>query len=127
MIINVLPTSTDNGDAYALLEPLFITWRDKKLEVPVGFRCDGCSVPEFLWGTVSPKIDPRTIRGATAHDYIYRTHPAGWTRKEADELFYEVIHKDGLSWWRSQKAYWGVRIFGGSAWDAQDGKGEKKQ
>ena len=122
MIINVLPTVNENGDDYALLEPLVMTLRDKQLVVPVGFWCVGCSVPEYLLGTVSPKIDPRTIRGATAHDYIYRTHPAGWTRKEADELFYEVIHKDGLSWWRSQKAYWGVRIFGGSAWRGKDKK-----
>ena len=34
----------------------------------------------------------------------------------ADEMFYDLIREDGLSWYRAQKAYWGVRIFGGLAW-----------
>ena len=56
MIIDVLPTTTENGDAYALREPLSITRRDKKVEVPIGFRCDGCSVPEFLGGQFLLKL-----------------------------------------------------------------------
>ena len=107
---------TDRGDILTLKEELVILWRGKTLVVPAGFESDGASVPRFLWGSVSPQIHPATLRGAVAHDFIYRNQPTGWTRKEADELFYDLIREDGLAWWTAQKAYWGVRLFGGGAW-----------
>lgn len=108
--------ATENGDIITLLEPLVVEWQGRVLIVPACFQSDGASVPQFLWSTVSPAIDPRTIRGAVAHDYLYRMTPAGWTRKMADEMFYDLIRADGLGWWRAQKVYWGVRLFGGSSW-----------
>ena len=107
---------TAQGDIITLLEDLTVQFNGKTLTVPAGFQSDGASVPQFLWDSVSPQIDPRTLRGALVHDYIYRNAPDQWTRKEADDLFYEFIREDGLSWWSAQKAYWGVRLFGTSAW-----------
>ena len=107
----------ERGDIITLREELMIKFRGKMFIIPARFECDGASVPRFLWDSVSPQISPETLRGAVAHDYLYRNHVPGWTRKEADELFYELIREDGLSWYRSQKAYWGVRLFGGSAWE----------
>lgn len=107
---------TGDGDVITLQQDLIVVWRDRTLLIPAGFQSDGASVPQFLWSSVSPAIDPRTIRAAIVHDYLYRTAPAGWTRKDADDLFYDFCRQDGLSWWKSQKAYWGVRCFGGSAW-----------
>ena len=112
----------ENGDVITLLEELRVVYNGRILTVPAGFESDGASVPRFLWSTVSPALDPRTLRAAIAHDYLYRTTPPGWTRKEADELFYDFCREDGLSWWASQKAYWGVRIFGGSSWQDFDGE-----
>ena len=106
----------ERGDVVTLRQDLCIIWNGKTLFVPEGFESDGASVPRFLWGSITPAIDHRTIRGAIAHDYLYRRTPAGWTRKEADELFYDLIREDGLGWWASQKAYWGVRLFGSSSW-----------
>lgn len=115
MLIDI-HTETERGDVLTLKEPLLVAWRGKLLEVPEGFESDGASVPRAFWATISPRVDPATIRGAVAHDYLYRTHPQGWTRADADALFRDLIREDGLSWWRTQKAYWGVRLFGGSAW-----------
>ena len=109
----------DRGDIITLREELRIVWNGKVLTVPANFECDGASVPRFLWGSVSPQIHPCTLRGAVAHDYLYRHQPPGWSRKEADQLFYDLIREDGLSWFRAKKAYWGVRIFGGESWDAR--------
>ena len=104
------------GNILTLSNDLTVYWRGRTLTVGRGFKSDGASVPRFLWSTVSPAIDPRTLRAAIVHDYLYRTTPPGWTRKEADELFYDFCREDGLSWWASQKAYWGIRLFGGSSW-----------
>lgn len=107
----------DDNNIITLLDDLIIIWGDRIIRVPDGFKSDGASVPQFLWDDISPAIDPRTIRAAIAHDWIYRTHPDGWTRKMADDLFYAFCRKDGLSWWKSQKAYWGVRMFGSYSWN----------
>lgn len=107
---------TERGDLFRTLEPLEYVWRGKRFTVPAGFESDGASVPEFLWASVSPRIDNRTLRGAIGHDYLYRTHPQGWTKSEADAMFRDLIREDGLSWWKSQKAYWGVCLFGGGSW-----------
>ena len=110
------------GDVLTLLEPLAIHWRDRELIVPEGFASDGASVPRAFWSTVSPRVDPATIRGAVAHDYLYRRHPHGWTRVEADRLFRELIAEDGLARFPAFKAWLGVRLFGGRAWRAGGGR-----
>ena len=120
MIIDI-HHADENGDIITLQEDLSVTWREKNVTVPAGFKCDGASIPRFLWSSVSPAIDPRTLRGAVVHDYLYRTAPENWNRKEADDLFYDLIREDGLGWWKSQKAYWGVRMFGSSSWSRKDG------
>lgn len=106
----------NQNNVITLSEDLIVIWDDRVIRVPAGFKSDGVSVPQFLWDDVSPAIDHRTIRAAIIHDWIYRTHPDGWTRKMADDLFYDFCRMDGLNWWRSQKSYWGVRIFGGYSW-----------
>jgi hypothetical protein len=111
----------DKDDLFVLKKNIVYNWREKILVVPKGFKSDGCSVPRFLWSTISPQIDPRTLAGAILHDYIYRNaYNLSWTRKEADKAFYDIIRSDGLSWWKAQKAYWGVRLFGASSWRKED-------
>lgn len=107
---------TKRGDVITVLEDFPITWKRKKFTILCGFESDGFSTPEFLWTTVSPAIDPRTLRGAVSHDWVYRVQPPNWTRAQADAMLYDFVRADGLNWWRSQKAYWGLRWFGGKAW-----------
>ena len=95
-----------------LLEDVNVAWHEYTFTVPAGFACDGCSVPTFLWDSISPQIDPRTLRGAVVHDYIYRGNVPGISREEADELFLDFIREDGLSSLRAYLAYWGVRLAG---------------
>lgn len=105
---------TENGDVLTLLEDLHVSWRGKTLVVPAGFKSDGASVPRALWSTVCPNIDPRTLRAAIVHDYIYRNAVPGWTRLEADELFYDFMVEDGFPKFKAGVAYYGVRWFGGA-------------
>ena len=102
------------GNVYTLREDL--TYGG--LTVPAGFSSDGASVPRFFWRVVFPPGDTRALRAAFLHDYIYRTHPAGWTKSAADELFRKLLIEDGVSRNSANMAYWGVRLFGGSAWKA---------
>jgi hypothetical protein len=114
--IKVAVFSGRNGDCIRLLKNLKYEYKGKIFIVPAGFVSDGASVPQFLWGTISPAIDPRTLDAAIAHDHLYRSHCYDFTRGEADMLFYRLCRAHGLGFWRSVKAYLGVRLFGGKYW-----------
>ena len=109
-----------SGDCYRTLEdytyPAFKGC--PSFTVPAGFEFDGASVPALLQLGVFSSGDTRVLDGALGHDFIYRTHPKDWTRKRADEFFYKSIRDNGISWWRAKKAYWGLRLFGHKAWEA---------
>ena len=109
------------GNVITLLESLVAVYDSggalKLFTVPEGFRSDGFSTPRFLWATISPAIDQRTLRAAVCHDYIYRTQPQDWTRKDADLMLYQFCREDGLGWFAANKAYYGLRLFGGKAWN----------
>jgi len=106
--------SDEMGNVYTLLEPLTCGG----LTVPAGFESDGASVPRFFWRIVFPPGDYRALEAAFLHDFIYRTHPEGWTRAQADELFRSLLIENGVPRLSANLAYWGVRLFGGSAWNA---------
>lgn len=103
-----------HGNIFTLLHPIYF----RNLTVPEGFESDGASVPRFLWGAVFPSGDHKAMFGALVHDYVYRTHPYGWTKTDADEAFLELLKKGGVSSYRAYKAYLGVLLFGRSAWNA---------
>ena len=102
----------ERGNVFTLLEPL----RRNELTVPAGFKSDGASVPRFFWRLVFPPGDAQALEAAILHDWIYRAHPEGWTREEADQLFYKALVADGMSEWRATLAYLGVRLFGDRSW-----------
>ena len=116
MISVSIHAEDERGNVLTLQEPLEFIWNGHIVYVPAGFESDGVSTPRCLWSSISPAIHPQTLRAGIAHDYIYRTQPDDWTRKDADEMFYDLCRADGLGWWRAQKAYWGLRMFGGVAW-----------
>ena len=117
MLIDIHKTD-ERGNFFTLREPLWIDWGGRLLIVPYGFESDGASVPRFFWRLVFPPSDNRALRAAFAHDYIYRTHPAGWTKAEADAMFFDLLVADGIPVFRAYLAYLGVHFFGGSAWKA---------
>lgn len=111
--------TAEKGRVYTLMEPhgLTIKWRDKEpFVVPCGFNSDGASVPRFFWRLVFPPGDPKARRAGFAHDYLYRYHPNGWTKAEADKMFYDLLREDGVGFFRAKLAYWGIKFFGHIAW-----------
>lgn len=108
----------ERGNVYTLRDPegLNLFWNGKEISVPYGFECDGASVPRFFWRYVFPPGDTHAMRAAFCHDWIYRTHPDGWTKQEADQMFRDFLLEDGVAPRRARRAYWGVKLFGGSSW-----------
>ena len=108
----------ENGNVFTLKEPegLTVIWKRKTIVVPYGFKSDGASVPRFFWRFVFPPGDTKALRAAFAHDFIYRTHPEGWTKAEADQLFYDLLIADDIGSVSAWCAYQGVNWFGKSSW-----------
>ena len=102
------------GNIFVLLRPISYLG----VVIPAGFESDGASVPRLLWGVVFPRDDRNAMFAAIFHDFLYRTHPGRWTRSEADDTFLYLLEQGGVSWIRRTRAYIGVRLFGGSSWDA---------
>jgi hypothetical protein len=109
------------GNVYTLLEDLAIVWNNKVLVVPAGFKSDGASVPRFFWRIVFPPGDSKALRASIAHDFIYRNRPNGWTKNEADKMFYYTLREDGVPCINAGIAYLGVRWFGEASWTAGNG------
>lgn len=95
---------------------LRINWNGRAFVIPRYFESDGASIPRFLWDSVSPQIHPKTLKAALAHDYIYRTQPDGWTKEDADKMFYDLMVANGFPKFKAWLAYKGVVYFGGLAW-----------
>lgn len=88
------------------------------LVLPVGFESDGASVPRILWPVVFPADDLQAMFGAFVHDFVYRTHPRGWSKAQADDEFKYLLERGGVSKRRARLAYLGVKLFGGPSWRA---------
>lgn len=104
----------EQGNVFTLLSP--IVYED--LVIPAGFESDGASVPRFFWRCVFPPNDTRALRAAFIHDYVYRIHPKGWSKKKADKTFYKLLRENGIGYCSAKLAYLGVRGFGFPSWNA---------
>ena len=98
-----------------------------KMTVWKGFVYDRASIPRIFWvlidkdslGNVAPLI----------HDLLYRYGGAipqnqlspyrRFSRKEADDLFLELMTKCGVTKGRREAAYQAVRRFAGSSWKGE--------
>ena len=114
MIVKPLPKQ----NLYELVEPLvfWIVYDDdySRCEVPAGFVFDGASVPRFFWRVVSTPFQPKVMRAACIHDYLYRNHIV--EKDVADEKFKSVLIADGVDKERAETMFTGVRLGGKSAY-----------
>jgi hypothetical protein len=79
--------------------------------VPKGFVTDYASVGR-IGGLLIPKIG-KSRKPAVIHDYLYSIEcKYNYTRKEADEKFYEGLKVVGMGLFRRSIAYAGLRLFG---------------
>ena len=105
------------GNVFTVLYPYRVNFGGRNFLIPRGFESDGASVPRLFWRVVFPNSDSHATTAGICHDWIYRTQPEGWTRKDADRMFLALLIEFGTPAPRALAAYLAVRCFGGIAWN----------
>ncbi len=102
-------------DAWETQAPFEVYLCDgRKITVPKGFVYDKGSVPRLAWGLI-PRDDRSGVIAFLVHDYLYETQIL--SRKESDQIMYELLRAGGMSWFRSQAAYRAVRLAVWKNWE----------
>jgi len=106
--------SWDGDDMIVRLEHYLVVPTSKgNITIPTGFLSDGLSIPSPFRPLVGPATGRAFVAGLL-HDFLYsRSSTAHYnmTRKDADDLFLEVMRNLGIGF-RRNLIYRAVRLFG---------------
>jgi hypothetical protein len=93
-----------------LVEDFIITVdNDITITVPKGYVTDGSSIPRIFHRLYHPFVT-EAIWASCVHDYMYSHLYTRFSKDFADELFKEMIKKDGGSVIMQQAFYRSVRL-----------------
>lgn len=83
------------------------------VEIPVGYRFDGASIPRLAWAIIGPPFEPDFCLAACVHDYYCdHSHEIGdyQARVIGDAVFFALLKKAGVPRWRRVLMYMAVRL-----------------
>ena len=105
-------------EAYEVVEDIQAKSGDITIKVPKFFQFDGASIPSPAWQLIGTPFQPRLMTASVFHDWIYHTHEV--KKKDADDLFYTLLLRDGVGKTRAWLMYEAVGSFGDSYWTNDD-------
>lgn len=106
------------GYQFQLCDDLLFEVDKERDVVPKDFVTDLASIPRILWPIWSPN-KANTISAAVIHDYMYLM-PNGRSRKDVDDIFYQILVNNGLDTTVATKYWLAVRLFGSKYFDPKD-------
>lgn len=101
---------------YELLDEHYVRAGGMDIYVPTGFRFDGASIPPAAWQLIYTPFNPVLMEPALVHDWLYHTHQCG-SRLLADEIFHELLMRNGVDDMRRYAMFKAVRLGGESGWE----------
>ncbi len=121
-----LNVETFNGQTWTLMRE--VTYRTKANEISTvheGFEFDFASVPRALWWLFPPAGTESTPYAVASliHDWLCVHREIGGrpiTRKEADDLFLEIMLYVHVRWTAAYVMYWSVRSWSWIAWNIKN-------
>ncbi len=99
-----------NSKKYALRSRLSFINDKYEVEVNPGLITDGASIPKILWSFVGSPFSGKYVEAAIIHDALYDSCTV--SRKEADQIFYEIMISQNVNKIKAKIMYLGVRIGG---------------
>ncbi len=115
--IDTLNVTEISDSIFAVADHDFRYYSDvtaKMITVPVGFFTDFASVPRFM-PLAYACFGDTAHEPAVVHDWLY--YAAITSRETADNILLEAMRTWGMSAWRYEPIYWGVRAGGWAAWN----------
>jgi hypothetical protein len=125
-------TRDDARGLWIIDEELVIPSRGYHLVVPKGFETDLASIPRLLWPCVAPF--ELSCVAPIVHDFLYQhggqitTRHEGvdvivdavrsFTKSDADLFLLDLMQQEHVPAWRAWSAYYAVKWFGHSSWQA---------
>ena len=83
--------------------------------LPAGYIFDGASIPRLVWSVIGHPFDPSFIVAAAVHDWYCdrasETHDYQ-LRVIGDAVFFSLLRRAGVSWWKRSSMYMAVRAYG---------------
>ncbi|MEP6925636.1 MAG: DUF1353 domain-containing protein [Pyrinomonadaceae bacterium] len=117
-------TQKEVGKWWVVVEDCSYQTNGLTLTAPKDFQTDLASIPRFFWNIVAPF--ELSLPAPLFHDLIYRCEgkmvkpkidqPHKFLRKDADDIFLELMVKKKVPIWKRTLAYWAVRGFAEFAW-----------
>ncbi len=126
----VILTRDEAKRVWVLFEKCSYQTADHTITAPANYETDLASIPRVFWTIVAP--EELSLAAPLFHDLIYRCggslpedglNPFDgklFERKEADDLFLELMKKAKIPRWKRTAAYLAVRGFAGFAWKQQN-------
>ena len=97
---------------FCVLEDFEYPMRTRVIFVKKHFITDLSSIPRIFW-MIYPPFGLYTLAGIV-HDFLYSKEGSTQvrSRKEADDIFLEIMKETGVSWHTRTIFYYAVRLFG---------------
>ena len=103
-------------EVWELTQDWHIAILGRGVVVPKGFLTDGASIPRFLWRVCGHPMGTQRVIPAIVHDAIYAGAIAGFTRKEADQIYADALVELGFPKRKARLEYAALRLFGAAHW-----------
>jgi len=105
-------------EAYEVAKDFSAEFEGCEIWVPKFFQYDGASIPSAAYHIVGTPFNPRFMKAAVVHDWLYHTHEIN--RKCADTLFYRMLRECQVNKVTAILMREAVENFGGWYWDNDD-------
>ena len=93
-----------------------LVFRGEFYTVPAETETDGASIPRALWLVCGEPMQVPRLYAALMHDFLYSGGDPEATRKDADDLYRDLLIALGVSSWRAYIEWAALRCFGASHW-----------
>lgn len=113
---SLTPHPTQNK--YQLARDYRVMVQHTKIVIPRYFRYDGASIPAAAWVLTFSPFHPDVMLPSLVHDWMYYNHQQ--SREETDDLFYDLLRDNGVSYAKASVMWAAVRSGGELFWENDD-------
>lgn len=84
--------------------------------IPAGYEFDGASIPRVAWSIIGAPFEPDFVLAACIHDWYCDRARCYHQRMIGDAVFFLLLARAGVPYWRRACMYAAVRVYGWLKW-----------